>query len=208
MIVIVDTGLGNVGSIKNILKKTGYQSEIATQPDKLLSASHIILPGVGAFDTGMQRLREKGFIPVLEDQVIKKATPCLGICLGMQLMTNGSEEGDEKGLGWVDAYAHHFPPSVLHEQGLKVPHMGWNTISLNVNAPKHAVLDELDETKYYFIHSYAVKCEKEETSYATTNHGLDFSSVIGRENIMGVQFHPEKSHKYGMSLFKCFMENF
>ncbi|MDO9419789.1 MAG: imidazole glycerol phosphate synthase subunit HisH [Herminiimonas sp.] len=202
MITIVDYGMGNLGSIKNMLKKVGFQCEITSSPDKIMSASKLILPGVGAFDAGMARLNDSGLIPALNEQVLLNKIPVLGICLGMQLMTHSSEEGHLPGLGWVDAKTIRF--SFPENSHLKVPHMGWNIVTF----PKSSNLinaAEIEE-RFYFVHSYYVKCENNHDVLMRAKYGHEFDAGFEVGNVMGVQFHPEKSHKFGMRLLRNFAE--
>ena len=202
MIVIVDYKMGNLGSVSNIIKKIGHTSIISSDIATIANASKIILPGVGSFEKAMNNLNELGLIDILNEKVVQQQTPTLGICLGMQLMTNFSEEGNVKGLGWVNAKTVKFELSNFPE--LKIPHMGWN----EVNFPQDHFLCENyhEKPRFYFVHSYHVECEKEENKLMTTKHGIEFTSAIVKGNITGVQFHPEKSHKFGMTLFKNFIE--
>ncbi len=203
MITIVDYGVGNLGSIANMLKKVGTKAESSSDPDVLRKADKLILPGVGAFDAGMRKLRESGLVPVLNELVLEKRIPVLGLCLGMQLMTQKSEEGTEAGLGWFDAETvrFHFPPEQAH---LKIPHMGWNTISSLHPHPLFTDFEE--EARFYFVHSYHVVCHDEEITLAETEYGYSFSSILRKDNILGAQFHPEKSHKFGKKLLRNFTE--
>jgi imidazole glycerol-phosphate synthase subunit HisH len=202
MIVIIDYKMGNLGSILNMLKKVGSPGIISSDPSTIGQADKLILPGVGAFDNGMKNLNELGLIPVLAGKVLEERTPVLGICLGMQLMTKSSDEGKLPGLGWIDAATVRFrhDPSTL----LKVPHMGWNT----VNVRKDSVLFEnmFPEPRFYFVHSYHAECRDAADVLTTTHYGYDFVSAFQRNNIMGVQYHPEKSHKFGMQLLRNFAE--
>lgn len=200
MIMVIDYGMGNLGSIGNMLKKVGAQFHIINSPDDLHDASKIILPGVGSFDSGISNLIEKGFIGIIKEKVNNEHTPILGICLGMQLLTNGSEEGKLNGFGFIDAFAYKFKDT-YH---LKIPHMGWNTVSLK----KKSVLinKEITQYRFYFVHSYAIQCKNTENILATTEYGCEFVSMFEHNNIFGVQFHPEKSHKYGIDFFKRFVE--
>lgn len=199
MIVIVDYGLGNLGSIKNMFKKIGVDSVISSEPSQISNASKLVLPGVGNFGKGMYELEKSGLREMLTQKVINNKTPILGICLGMQLMTDDSEESGSKGLGWIPSRTLKFN---FDNSELKVPHMGWNTIKVINENPLIKISDE--EIRYYFVHSYYVKVSDENHSLAKTNYGLTFDSVIQKENIYGVQFHPEKSHKYGMTLLQNF----
>jgi glutamine amidotransferase len=202
MIVIVDYKMGNLGSVSNIIKKNGHTSIISSDIATIASASKIILPGVGSFEKAMNNLNELGLIDVLNEKVVQQKTPTLGICLGMQLMTNYSEEGNVKGLGWVNAKTVKF--ELPNSPELKIPHMGWN----EVNFPRDHFLCEnyQEKPRFYFVHSYHVVCENDNNKLMTTKHGIEFTSAIVKDNITGVQFHPEKSHKFGMTLFKNFIE--
>jgi len=204
MIVIIDYGLGNLGSIQNMLKRVGYREVlISKDPNEIDKAEKMILPGVGSFDNGMQKIYDSGLMATLNHQVLEKKKPILGICLGMQLLTNGSEEGKSKGLGWIDAETVKFSFNDDAKE-LKIPHMGWNEISISKN---HALCKNLpNPSKFYFVHSYYVKCNKIEEELMSCSYGIDFSCAIQKDNIMGVQFHPEKSHKFGMEIFKNFVE--
>ena len=209
MITIVDYGMGNLGSIYNMFaKKIKVECEITSDPDKIKSAKKLLLPGVGAFDKAMQRISEGGIRDVLELKVLKEKTPILGICLGMQLLTQGSDEGKLPGLGWIDAYTHSFSFEKMNK--LKVPHMGWNEVDLSQESPLTKGLSELvfhpDKPRFYFVHSYYVEVKNQSNSILKTNYGHEFDSAIQKDNIYGAQFHPEKSHKFGVQLFKNFAE--
>jgi len=202
MIVIVDYKMGNLGSISNIIKKVGYSSKITSDVNEILKADKIILPGVGSFEKAMKNLKDLDLIDVLTTKALVQKTPILGICLGMQLLTKSSEEGNVNGLGWIDAKTIKF--QLDNQIALKIPHMGWNDVSINIPNP---ICDQLfNNSRFYFVHSYHVVCEKEENILMKTNFGGDFTSAITKENITGVQFHPEKSHKFGMQLIKNFIE--
>jgi len=201
MITIIDYGMGNLGSIRNMLKKIGADSEITAEPARIAAATKLVLPGVGAFDAGMENLDKSGLVPLLNERVRRDEVPVLGICLGMQLMTHSSSEGERPGLGWVDAKAVRFVPA---DATLKVPHMGWN-IARPVR--DDALLEGLPrESRFYFVHSYYVACERREDVLLTTFYGADFDSGFRRGNVWGVQFHPEKSHRFGMHLLRNFAE--
>lgn len=203
MIVIIDYGLGNLGSIHNMFFRLGKESLISSNKIDILKAEKLVLPGVGSFDRAIMNLRELGIIPVLNEKVIKERTIILGICLGMQLMTLRSEEGVLDGLGWIDAETvrFHFDGT---DQRLKIPHMGWNRIKI---MRPSGILDHLsDEARFYFVHSYYVRCMNEENILAQTEYGIQFTSAIIKDNIMATQFHPEKSHKYGLRLLQNFAE--
>jgi glutamine amidotransferase len=201
MITIVDYGMGNLGSIQNMLKKIGAPAVIASDPEQVASAEKLILPGVGAFDNGMQNLSVRGLRPVLEERVIEKKIPILGICLGMQLMSESSEEGNLSGLSWIDAVTRKFR---FDDPSMKVPHMGWN--SVDIKSTDCLFNDMFADHRFYFVHSYFVTCRTESDVLATTCYGHDFVSSFRKENILGVQFHPEKSHKFGMKLLQNFVE--
>jgi len=200
MIYIVNYGMGNLGSVLNMLKYIGVSSKIVVDPVVLEKAEKILLPGVGSFDQAMKRIKESGFLEVLNHKAITEKTPILGICLGMQLLTYGSEEGKLSGLGWINSETIRFP----RNNGLKVPHMGWNVVYPSTDSPLTKKLPE--ESRFYFVHSYYVKVANEENSILKTDYGINFDAAIQKENIYGVQFHPEKSHKFGMQLLKNFAE--
>lgn len=203
MIVIVDYGVGNLGSIINMLKKVGARAIASSDPEVLQQAEKLILPGVGAFDAGMNKLNECGLVPLLNELALEKQVPFLGLCLGLQLMTKKSEEGQTPGLGWLEAETLRFKFGPEQPQ-LKVPHMGWNTIEIRKVHPVFADLDP--EARFYFVHSFYIKSHDPDAVLAETDYGGFFHSIFGKRNIMGFQFHPEKSHKYGMRLLKNFAE--
>ncbi|MFL6601413.1 MAG: imidazole glycerol phosphate synthase subunit HisH [Steroidobacteraceae bacterium] len=199
MITIVDFNMGNPGSIRNMLKKIGCESQLTADPARIASATKLVLPGVGAFDAGMESLERTGLIPLLTQRVRQDRVPTLGICLGMQLMTLRSAEGRRPGLGWVDAEVLRFEPV---DVTLKVPHMGWNRV---IQArPSVLTADLAEEPRFYFVHSYFVRCNDPADVLLTTPYGDSFHSGFQRENLYGVQFHPEKSHKFGMALLRNF----
>ena len=201
VVTIVDSGVNNVGSIQNILKKVGARSVVATQPEEVLSADKLILPGIGAFDAGMNALTRSGIIDALNIKALEKKTPVLGLCLGMQLMTRGSEEGSQQGLGWVNAETVKFDTG----SGVKVPHMGWNLVAPAKDSP---ILDGYpSDARFYFVHSYYVRCADRRDPLLTAKYGpVAFDAGFQRDNLFGVQFHPEKSHRFGMWLLKNFAE--
>ena len=203
MIAIVDYGMGNIGSILNMFKRIGATDVICTgKPEEIRKADKILLPGVGAFDTGMVHLKQNGMLEVLNEKALKEKVPVLGICLGMQLLTKSSEEGVEPGLGWVNAETKRFQfdPALK----LKVPHMGWNEVS--VSKPHTLVENIPAPTRFYFVHSFYVKCEDPELELLQCRYGTSFTCAVQHENIMGVQFHPEKSHTFGMKLYENFVK--
>lgn len=199
-IVIIDYGLGNLGSIKNMLKKIGVEGIVSSNVEDIQKAEKLILPGVGSFDQGMRNLRASGFLPLLEDKVINKKTPILGICLGMQLFARKSEEGSATGLGWIDAEVVRFR---VDDKDRKIPHMGWNLIK--IEKEDDLFTEMYQEPRFYFVHSYHLVCKSEKEILAKTFHGYEFPSVVRKGNICGVQFHPEKSHKFGMKLLGNFV---
>lgn len=203
MVVVIDYGVGNVGSICNMLRKIGASSVASCRPQDIESASHIVLPGVGLFDEAIKNLHTSNILPTIENRVLDRGVPLLGICVGMQLLTNGSEEGQLPGLGWIDANTVKFLPS-SGTPGLKVPHMGWNTVDISKSALLFHNIE--GEQKFYFLHSYYISCSDQEDILTTTTYGCNFVSSFEKDNIVGVQFHPEKSHKYGMSLLRNFIE--
>lgn len=199
MIRIIDYGVGNIASIENMLRKVGAPVGIGRTEAELRGASHLILPGVGAFDHGMSSLRARGLEPVLSELVRERGIPILGICLGMQLLAQRSEEGSEPGLGWLDAECVRF--SLPTTGRLKVPHMGWNTVSSPPGAP-NPLLPE--DARFYFVHSYHIRCHDAADVAGTTTYGYPFTAAVRRGNITGVQFHPEKSHRFGLELLRRF----
>ncbi len=201
MIVIVNYNMGNVGSVYNMIKKIGFEALITSNINEIEKAKKIILPGVGAFDNGIINLKKLGLIEILEYKVFKERVPILGICLGMQLMTKKSEEGELQGLSWIDAETKRFVSDTY-----KIPHMGWNYVKIIKNSDLFS--SEFCEWRFYFVHSYYVECYNKDDILTTTFYIHDFVSSFQRENIIGVQFHPEKSHKFGMMLLKNFITKF
>jgi glutamine amidotransferase len=199
MVSILNYGFGNIGSIVNILKKINIKSIPITTSSEILNASSIILPGIGKFDHAINQLTHLNLRKSLDEAVLIKKTPILGICLGMQLMTNYSEEGIQPGLGWINAVTKKLNTTDIN---LKVPHMGWNTIEYKKNIADFTINEIKEFQKFYFVHSYAVNCNNINDILATTNYGYDFVSAFAKDNITGVQFHPEKSHKYGINFLR------
>ena len=201
MIGIIDYGMGNVGSLVNMVERLGVNTTIITHPEDLDAADKLILPGVGSFDNGITRLKESRILKPLNYKVLIEKTPILCICLGMQLITKGSEEGRLNGLGWIDGECLRF---TFDDKIIKIPHMGWNSVHFN----KDSILIKLipENPRFYFVHSYYVKCNQQSDVLATTNYISDFVSMFSRENIYATQFHPEKSHRYGMGLIQSFIE--
>jgi glutamine amidotransferase len=201
MITIIDYGAGNVKSVQNMLKKIGVESILTKSINEIETASKLILPGVGHFDYGMQQLQKSGLIDTLNKKVIDQKTPLLGICLGAQMLGNKSEEGTEKGLGWIDMDVVKFDTEKL-SNNLKVPHMNWNEINIKKLSPLFNKLN--NESRFYFVHTYHMKTNNPEDILSTSNYGYEFVSGVQKDNIWGMQFHPEKSHKFGMQLLSNF----
>jgi glutamine amidotransferase len=203
MVVVINYGMGNLGSIMNMLKKVGADTILSSNPADVVKADKLILPGVGAFDSGMKNLGDSGLIAVLNHKVIENKTPILGVCLGMQLFTKKSEEGNLAGLGWIDAETVKFKFDDIQSLRNKIPHMGWNTVEITQKS--WLFNDMYPEPRFYFLHSYYVRCNDTENILTKTFHGHSFVSSIIKDNITGVQFHPEKSHKFGMKLLSNFV---
>lgn len=201
MISVIDYGVGNWGAVLNMFKRLGIAARVIRTPAEVMEASKIILPGVGAFDAGMQRLHEAGLVEALNRRVIEQGIPCLGICLGMQLLTRSSEEGVRPGLGWIAASTVRFKFGA-EEKTLKVPHMGWNYIK--VCKASSLLPADVERRRFYFVHSYHLVCDNHDDVLATCDHGYEFTAVIERGHIMGAQFHPEKSHRFGMKFLQAY----
>lgn len=195
----MDYGMGNLGSLVNMFKKLKVETEVASNPAALSSARKVLLPGVGAFDAAMKRINDGGFREVLIRKA-KEGVPILGVCLGMQLLMESSEEGGLAGLGFIPGSVHKF--SFPLDSGLKVPHMGWKRVSEIKPSPLTTGLP--GEPRFYFVHSYYVKAADRSDVVMQTHHGISFDSVIQHDNIFGAQFHPEKSHKFGLRLLENF----
>jgi glutamine amidotransferase len=201
MIVIINSGLGNIASVLNMVRKVGGDAIVSNQKQDILQASKLILPGVGAFDHGINQLKILDLFGLIQVKALS-GTPLLGICLGMQILSKGSEEGDLSGLNLIDAEFKRFTfgDNIL----LRVPHVGWNLV--NINKPNPIIIDNKDEQRFYFTHSYHANCTHQSDVLATTEYGYVFVSAYSRENIYGVQFHPEKSHRFGMKLINNFLK--
>lgn len=204
MITIVNYGMGNLGSIKNMLRKVGVQSQITSSHKEIEKATKLILPGVGAFDRGMENLNQLGFIKLLNEKVVNKKTPILGICLGMQLFATQSEEGQLPGLGWINATITRFNYNKRNLPLEKIPHMGWNQVEIQQKHPLFSAFEE--PIRFYFVHSYHIECADKKNISSTAFYGYEFVASVQDQNIIGVQFHPEKSHKFGMKLLRNFVE--
>ena len=202
MITIIDYKTGNLGSIQNILKRIGVDSVLTSDREVISEATKIILPGVGAFDTGMRNLTGLNLKDILNQKVLDENTPILGICLGMQLMSLGSEEGSLPGLGWIKAETVRF--SFSDTVSYKIPHMGWNFVQQRKESRLFTGMYQ--DARFYFVHSYYLKANDTSDILTSTNYEIDFASSVERNNIVGVQFHPEKSHKFGMRLLKNFVD--
>jgi glutamine amidotransferase len=201
MITVIDYGVGNIKSIRNMIEKIGAPSVITNKKKLIEQSTHIVLPGVGHFDFGMKKLDESGLLPILKKKVFENKTPILGICLGAQLMTNRSDEGTLPGLGWIEAETVAFDKSKLPEDH-KIPHMGWNYVSVVSDAKLFNNMYE--NPRFYFVHSYHLKLSNRKNSWLNAYYGYDFCAAYHKDNIYACQFHPEKSHKFGLRL----MENF
>jgi glutamine amidotransferase len=198
VITIVDYGMGNLGAVLNMFKRIGAQARISADLGCIREAEKLLLPGVGAFDAAIRRINTSGLREVLEHKARVQKVPVLGICLGMQLLTRGSEEGQEPGLGWIAADTRRFPGL----PGLKVPHMGWNLVQPTKPHPLTAGLPE--EPRFYFVHSFYVHVDDPADSLLRAHYGIDFDAAIGHDNIVGAQFHAEKSHRFGKQLLRNF----
>jgi imidazole glycerol-phosphate synthase subunit HisH len=201
-ITVLDYGMGNIGSIVNMVRYIGHDIVVASSAEEITQAKKLVLPGVGSFDRGMKRLNENGMAAALNRKVLDDKIPILGLCLGLQLMTRGSEEGSMPGLAWLDADVVKFNPAVASEK-IRVPHMGWNTVSVNTENP---VLPLNESQRFYFVHAYHLGNLPVGQTLCTTHYGYNFASGAIARNIYGVQFHPEKSHRFGMRLLKNFIE--
>jgi len=206
MIAVIDYGVGNVGSIINMLKKLGIPSVLTCEVEEIVKADKIILPGVGSFDVGMQKLKKSGLIEILKKHALIDKKPMLGICLGMQMLGISSEEGIEAGLNFIPFVNKKFVfDNNSINNNLKIPHMGWDLVY--PTSQFEPILSGLDtKQRYYFVHSFYAICENTENIILECNYGFKFAAAVKKGNIYGVQFHPEKSHKYGMALLKNFSE--
>lgn len=197
-ITVIDYGMGNLGSIQNMFKRIGAPTVVTGDPDRIAKASKLLLPGVGAFDSAMERINSRGLHQVLDRKALTERIPILGICLGMQLLTRSSDEGKLPGLGWIPAITSRFPA----QPGLKVPHMGWNMVARTRENP--LTLNLPHDARFYFVHSYYVRVDNDKDSILKADYGIRFDAAVQHENIFGAQFHPEKSHKFGMHILANF----
>lgn len=199
MVVIVDYGMGNLKSIQNMFFKLGVTAEITNDIKKIKNADRLILPGVGSFDYGMSMIKESGLLNSIDTVVNDRGRPLLGICLGAQMLGKSSEEGSSEGLGWINMKAKKLRSCRIN----RVPNMGWRNIDIKKNVP---IVENISaDDRFYFVHSYYLECEVLSDVIATSNHVDEFAAVVGRGNVIGIQFHPEKSLKFGMQIFKSFL---
>jgi len=201
MIRIINYGLGNVLAFQNMYKRLNIDVAVASSAEELRAADKLILPGVGAFDNAMELLERSGMRPALEESVLERRVPVLGVCVGMQMLARSSEEGSRPGLGWIAGSVRNFRS--LHQSDLRVPHMGWNDAH-PVGAP--SLFEHFDAASFYFLHSFYFHCERPDDVAAVSHYGIDFASAVHSGNIYGVQFHPEKSHHFGARLLQNFAE--
>lgn len=204
MLTIIDYGLGNILSFQNVYKRINVETRIAKSVDDLENATKLILPGVGAFDHAIDLLNASGMRSKIEELVFQKHTPIIGICVGMQILANSSEEGMKPGLGWISGSVKKFDFHKL-EKKIPMPHMGWNDVQPNEDGSELFRGLESD-SRFYFLHSYYFECTDKKNEISKTDYGTSFSSAIKKNHIYGVQFHPEKSHHYGQILLKNFAE--
>ncbi len=204
MIVIIDYGMGNLRSVLKAFMRLGIEATISSDPHEILVADKLILPGVGHFKQGMNNLRATGIQNILNQKVIAQKTPILGICLGFQLFSNHSEEGDAEGLGWINADTKKIIFDSEVPSRFRVPHMGWNT--LQQDGCSELLSEISDDDIFYFVHSYHLVCKNNDDVIATTDYGIRFVSAIQKGNIFGTQFHPEKSHAAGLKILRRFSE--
>ena len=205
MTTIVDYGCGNIGSIQNMLKKLGEESLITSDSELIDQATRLILPGVGSFDTGVNNLKNHNLISCLNKKVLDDRIPILGICLGFQLMTNSSTEGSLEGLGWFDAETIKFDLKDS-EKKFPLPNIGWRKTNIHKEIPLYSDVD--DDTWFYYVHNYHVTTNDEKLISLTSTYAHDYIAALTNKNILGVQFHPEKSHKYGLRLFDNFLTHY
>lgn len=201
-ITVVDYGVGNLASIANMIRKAGYRALISGQPEIVAASEKVILPGIGAFDHGIRSLQERNLVEALTEAVKRRGVPFLGICLGMQLLMGSSAEGTLAGLGWLAGRSQRFNPGSSGR--LKVPHMGWNNVNPRDGRATLFQGFEHEAPRFYFVHSYFVQPEDPSTVLATSVYGHEFAAAVQSDNVLGVQFHPEKSHRFGLKLLENF----
>lgn len=202
MIAIIDYDIGNLAAVSNMFHRLGHASQITSDAKLIAQADRIVLPGNGAFDACMRNLRATGLIPLLQERVLRQRIPLLGICVGAQMLGHGSEEGAEPGLGWIDMRVRRFESSTQ----FRVPHMGWNQVVTPL--PDHPIGATIQaDTRFYFVHSYYMQLADSKNLLLSANYGIDFTAGVVHENMVGVQFHPEKSHSYGKRLLAAFAKD-
>ncbi len=203
MIAIINYGIGNLASIQNMFKKAGVEASITADKAEIESAAKIILPGIGHFDHCMKEFNASGLRPLIERKVLEEKAPVLGVCVGCQMLMETSEEGSEKGLGWIEGQVVRFRKPLMPEE-CKVPHMSWTEVK-----PRNGqgLYRNIEDPRFYFVHSYHLEADPEYVS-ATAEYGYRFVASVQKNNIQGVQFHPEKSHKFGLQLYSNFQKNF
>lgn len=199
MVVVVDYGVGNLSSVANMLRKAGGEVKVSCDPAEILYAEKLLLPGVGHFNHAMKMLNASGLRDAVDRFAQELRRPVLGICLGAQILGNGSEEGEEPGLGWIDMTCRKLPPM----PGARVPHMGWNQITPKKSSPLLGHMGE--DARFYFVHSYYMECANPDDVLATAVHGIEFTCAVQRGNVMGAQFHPEKSLRHGLAMMRAFV---
>jgi glutamine amidotransferase len=201
MLTIIDYGLGNISAFKNVYERLNIPVKIAQYPKEVESATKLIIPGVGSFDYAMSQLNKSGMRDILDKRVLEDKIPVIGICVGMQILANSSEEGKEPGLGWINGRVRKFNPSLIPYKS-QLPHMGWNTISPKDGENLFKGVE--NQSRFYFLHSYFVDCESDSNVICKTHYGISFASAVNKGNVYGIQFHPEKSHNNGIRLLNNF----
>lgn len=201
MITIIDYGVGNIKAFLNVYKQLNIPAQTATTAADIENATKLILPGVGAFDHAMDRLNNSGMRAALDEAVLNKKVPVIGICVGMQMLSASSDEGKLPGLGWIDGSVKKFDVTQIRDI-THLPHMGWNDVNPVAAVPLFTEL--MNDARFYFLHSYYFECNQQENVLAVTDYGTQFACAVGSGNIYGVQFHPEKSHHYGIQLLNNF----
>jgi glutamine amidotransferase len=199
MITIIDYDIGNIAAVANMLQRLGHSCRVTAKVEEIEQAERIILPGNGAFDACMKNLRSSGLIPALERQVLQRRVPLLGICVGAQMLGHGSAEGVEPGLGWIDMQVERFPAL----PDLRIPHMGWNQV--RIAQPANSLVRDMEaDARFYFVHSYYMAPKNPADVLLKAHYGIEFAAGVAHGHITGVQFHPEKSHRFGKQLMAAF----